>query len=98
MTFTTTVLGALVLAERRQIAFVENSRTFHGTNGFDSRPAERPGCWVVDPISELYLADNTNHTIDVGDTALIFFLGSWEKARPLAPSQAWPSLTICASA
>jgi hypothetical protein len=52
----------------------------------------------VDSISEYYSVDTTDHTIDVGDTALIFFLGPWEKARPLALSQALASLTICASA
>ena len=47
MTFTTTILGALVLAERRQIAFVKSSRTVSGANGFDSRA-------VVYSISEYY--------------------------------------------
>jgi hypothetical protein len=47
MTFTTTILSALVLAERRQIAFVKNSRTVSGANGFDSSS-------VVDSISEYY--------------------------------------------
>ena len=49
------------------------------------------------------ISDNTRPTPPttppmLGDIALIFFLGSWEKARPLAPSQALVSLTICASA
>jgi hypothetical protein len=74
MTFTTTVLGALVLAERRQIAFVKNSRTFHGTNGFDSS-------WVVDPISEFYLVDTTDHTIDVGRYCAYIFPGFMGKGQ-----------------
>jgi hypothetical protein len=47
MTFTTTISGALGLAETRQIAFVKNSQNLHGTNDFDSRS-------VVDPILPLY--------------------------------------------
>ena len=74
MTFTTTILGALVLAERRQIAFVKNSRTVSSANGFDSSS-------VVDSISEYYSADTTNRTADVGRYCAYIFPGFMGKGQ-----------------
>jgi hypothetical protein len=54
MTFTTTVLGALVLAERREFAFAKNSQNIHGTNDSDSSS-------VVDPYFPLVYGKRPGH-------------------------------------
>jgi hypothetical protein len=84
MTFTT-ILGALVLAERRQIAFVKNSRTVSRANGFDSSS-------VVDSISDYSSRLHRPNHRGWAILRLYNFLGSWEKARPLGSKvKPWPA-------
>src|SRR6202795_5413100 len=68
MTFATTTLAALALAQTRRIELVKGSPTNYGTNGFDIS-------WVDNSTQKYYLGDRTNNAIDLVDAATDTFLG-----------------------
>ena len=72
MTFTTTILTALVLAEGCLITLVKSSRTTHCATDFGSSS-------VIYLVSQYYSADNISHTIDLGDFSRILRAPGFEQ-------------------
>jgi len=68
MTFATTTLAALALAQTHRITLVKDSPTNYGTNGFDIS-------WVDNSTQKYYLGDRSNNAIDLVDAATDTFLG-----------------------
>src|SRR5258708_6743009 len=68
ITFVTTIVAGLALAQARRTALVKGSPTNYGTNGFDIS-------WVDNSTQKYYLGDRTNNAIDLVDAATDTFLG-----------------------
>src|ERR1700674_4638896 len=68
MTFATTTLAALAVAQTHRITLVKGSPTKYGPNGFDIS-------WVDSSTQKYYLGDRTNNAIDLVDAATDTFLG-----------------------